>query len=145
MDYWKFTCTWDTERECMIRRLFGNHERETPEGDSLAVKENDTLFLHRMMTKQSDRSGYLLGPFIAVSDAQEDINSEAWNHLGSINWQVKIDWVEPVYSLNLDDWMDEEDESSMKVTQYAQKFSEVEGIFFKGELKNEGSLIINYP
>ncbi|NHN60454.1 MULTISPECIES: hypothetical protein [Halorussus] len=145
MAYWKFTCTWDTERECMIRRLFGNHQRETDEGEPLDVEQNDTLFLHRMMTKQSDRHGYLLGPFVATSDAKENINPDAWNHLGSIDWQVEIDWVEPVYSLNLDDWTDDDGESTMDVTQYAQKFNEVQGIFFEGRLRNEGNLIINYP
>ncbi|SNZ12334.1 hypothetical protein SAMN06269185_1626 [Natronoarchaeum philippinense] len=144
MTLWKFTCTWDTERECMIRRLFGNHEKTTGEGEPLAVEENDKLLLHRMMRKDSDRHGFLLGPFVAVSDAQENIEPNAWSHIGGINWQVEIDWVETVYSLDLDDWLEKKDPPA-EITQYAQKFSEVNGIYLEGQLKNEGQVIIDYP
>lgn len=144
MTYWKFTCTWDTERECLIRRLFGNHEKTTTEGEPLEVEENDTLFLHRMMTKGSDRQGYLLGPFIAASDAQKSINPNAWNHLGSIDWQVEIDWVRTVYSLNIDEWLKKKN-PPLEITQYAQFFNEVQGTYLEGQLKNEGGTVIDYP
>lgn len=39
MAYWKFTCTWDTEQECMIRCLFGNHEKTTADGDPLEINQ----------------------------------------------------------------------------------------------------------
>lgn len=39
MAYWKFTCTWDTERECMIRRLFGNHEKNIAYGKTIEVDQ----------------------------------------------------------------------------------------------------------
>ena len=67
MAYWKFTCTWDTERECMIRRLFGNHGKTTVDGDQL------------------------------------------------------------------------------EINQYAQKYTEVQGISVNDQLKNKGNTIIDYP
>lgn len=144
MTHWKFTCTWDTERECLIRRLFGNHKKTTQEGEPLDVEENDTLFLHRMMSKESERRGYLLGPFVAASDAQKNINSNAWSHLGSIDWQVEIDWVETVYSLEIDSWLEGSD-PPLEITQYAQHFNDVQGMYLEGQLKNEGDIIIDYP
>jgi len=144
MAYWKFTCTWDTERECMIRRLFGNHEKTTANGEPFEIEQNDILFLHRMMTKDSNRQGYLLGPFVAASSAQENINPDACSHLGSINWQVEIDWVETVHSLNIDDWLEKND-PPLEINQYAQKLVELLGMYLKGQLKNEGKTIIDYP
>lgn len=96
-----------------------------------------------MMGKGSDRDGYLLGPFVAVSDAQENVNSNAWSHVGSINWQVEIDWVETVYTLNIDDWL--EDTDPLEITQYAQSFNEVQGRYLLGELRNTGNIVIDYP
>ncbi len=144
MAYWKFTCTWDTERECMIRRLFGNHEKTTADGEPLEVEQNDILFLHRMTTKGSNKHGYLLGPFVAASSAQENINPDAWSRLGSINWQVRVDWVETVHSFNIDDWLEQND-PPLEINQYAQKYNEVQGIYLKGQLKTEGNPIIDYP
>lgn len=144
MEYWKFTCTFDTERECMIRRLFGNHKKTTDGGKPLDVEDGDTLFLHRMMTKQSDRKGYFLGPFIADSDDKININSDAWNHVGSIRWQVRIDWEEPIYSFNIDNWLENSD-PPLKITQYAQKFNEVQGPYLKGQLRKEGRKVIHHP
>ena len=143
MAYWKFTCTWDTERKCMIRRLFGNHEKTTEDGEPLDVEQNDILFLHRMMSKDSNKQEYLLGPFVAASSAQENINPDSWSHLGTINWQVEIDWVETVHSLNIDNWLEKTD-PPLEINQYAQNFTEVQGIYLKGQLKNEGKTIIDY-
>ena len=144
MSYWKFVCTWDTERECMIRRLFGNNSDTTKEGDLLDVEQHDTLHLHRMMTKDSDRHGYLLGPFIATDGAQDNIEPNAWSHIGTVNWQVEIDWTEPVYSLNLDDWLENRD-PPLEIIQYAQKFNDVQGTYLTGQLKNKGNVVIDYP
>jgi len=125
----------------MIRRLVGNDKRHTPDGTELAVEEGDTIFLHRTRDAQP-QSGFLLGPFVAKSDAQQDIEPSAWKHLGDFSWQVKIGWEEPVYSFNVSKYYEESDNQSLELTAYAQHFSEVQDLFLTGKV-NDGDIIIN--
>jgi hypothetical protein len=119
----------------------GNDKRHTPDGTKLAVEEGDTIFLHRTREAQP-RSGYLLGPFVAESDAQQNIVPYAWNHLGDFSWQVEIGWEEPVYSFNVEKYYEDNDDPSLDLTAYAQHFSEVQGLFLTGKVK-DGDIIIN--
>jgi hypothetical protein len=52
--------------------------------------------------------------------------------------------VETVHSINIDNWLEKTD-PPLEINQYAQKFTEVQGIYLKGQLKNEGNTIIDYP
>lgn len=82
MAHYKFVCNWQTERECFYRHLFGNGSEYVKETDAtLDVSEGDTLFLHRY-NRAPDRHGYLYGPFIAASDAQQNIVEGAWSAVG---------------------------------------------------------------
>lgn len=82
----KFVCNSETEKECFIRRLFGNP-------DPVNVKQGDKLFLH------NNDSDFLMGPFIASSDSKENISSVAWE--GKYQYQVQVDWNEPIYGLSI--------------------------------------------
>lgn len=82
----KFVCDSNTEKECFIRRLFGNPEE-------VDIQKGDKLFLH------NNDSDFLMGPFIAASDLKEDISPVAWD--GDYQYQVRIDWEEPIYGLSI--------------------------------------------
>lgn len=85
---WKFLCDSGTEKECLMRQLFGNHEMV---GE---INEGDTLFLHN---RESD---YLMGPFEAATDGTMNIVEHAWD--GQFPYQVYVAWDDPVYGLPLD-------------------------------------------
>lgn len=140
MAYWKFVCSWETERECLIRKLAGSFERETEDGEPLDVEKGDTIFLHRT-TGPNEGTGYLLGPFIAASDASEDIVPQAWNHKARFRWQVRFDWEDTVYSLNVGDLYDGSDDPSVRLTADPQVFSEVSGLFLAGQLRDSDPII----
>jgi len=86
--YWIFVCGRGTERECFLRRLFGDHESYK---ERKQVREGDTLFLYNIDTD------VLYGPFKAVTDARLGIEQEAWD--GKFKWQVRVNWNE-LYKLN---------------------------------------------
>jgi len=80
--FWKFICTKITEAECFQRRLFGDTRGFWNEVKK--VKEGDTLFLYNLNTD------VLFGPFIAETDAKQDIEPDAWS--GNFPSQVRVDW-----------------------------------------------------
>ena len=86
--YWIFVCGRGTERECFLRRLFGDHESYMGERQ---VRRGDTLFLHNRDTD------VLYGPFEAITDACLGIEPDAWG--GRFNWQVRVKWNE-LYKLD---------------------------------------------
>jgi hypothetical protein len=141
MNYWKFICTWETERECMARRLVGNDKRYTPDGVKLDAREGDIIFLHRTRNAEA-KSGFLLGPFTAESDAQQNIIHDAWNHLSAFSWQVEIGWEDPVYSFSVDDYHEDNNNPVVDFSAYSQQFSEIQGSFITGKLK-DGDIIIS--
>jgi len=69
----------------------------------------------------------------------ERVESYRYRQLASGN---RLD--EPVYSLNLDDWLENRD-PPLEIIQYAQKFNDVQGTYLTGQLKNKGNVIIDYP
>lgn len=141
MAYWKFISTEKTEVECFLRELFGNPGKRVNEtGTKLNVEEGDTIFLHRL---KFDGPGRLDGPFIAASDAGRRLSPRAWEHKGGIDWQVEIDWENPVYSISVDEINDEEDPTVL-IEDYAQKLSEVQGLWLEGKLK-DGIQTVSYP
>lgn len=83
---WKFVCTSETEKECLIRRLFGHTEETAP------INRGDTLFLH------NNESDYLMGPFIAACESAWGMEEAAWE--GRFQWQVKVTWEGPVFGLS---------------------------------------------
>lgn len=141
MNYWKFICTWETERECMARRLVGNDKRYTPDGIKLDVKKGDIIFLHRTRNAEA-KSGLIFGPFVAESHAQKNIVRDAWDHLSSFSWQVRVGWEGPVYSLNVEDYYENSNNPVVNLSAYSQQLSEVQGTFMTGKLK-DGSVIIS--
>jgi hypothetical protein len=139
--YYKFVCNWQTERECFYRRLFGNGSKEVEETEAvLNVEEGDTLYLHRY-NRAPDRHGYLYGPFKAASDAQKNIVSNAWGHVGRFPWQVRISVDGPVYSRSLRQFREQTTDPPTEIAPFAQEFSEVEGIWLSGVLKDGGQII----
>lgn len=86
--YWVFACSRETERECFLRRLFGDRESYM---EIRRVRKGDTLFLHN---KDTD---VLYGPFEAITDACLRIEPDAWG--GRFNWQVRVKWNE-LYKLD---------------------------------------------
>ena len=139
MGHWKFIATWMTDKECYIRRLFGNERKQIDKtGDELDVKEGDTLYLHRWGNE--DEPGQLDGPFIAACDAGKDLEPDAWRHRGKYDWQVRIDWEDTVYSMNIDK-INEGD--AVDIKHYPQALTEVQGMFLSGLLKRKGTPIIN--
>lgn len=144
MAYYKFICTRLTEKECYIRRLFGNEGREIDKtGEQLDVEEGDTLYLHRLGGE--DEPGWVYGPFVAASDAAEFIDPNAWSHQGPFDWQVSIDWDETVHGMSVDKINPEDGEDrTVVIERYPQKFSEVQGVFFTGLLKREGVAVIHH-
>lgn len=107
----------------------------------LDVEEGDTVFLHRTRNAEP-RSGFLLGPFVAESKAQNRIVPEAWNHLGDFSWQVRIGWNDPVYSFDVEDYYENNETRTVDLSAYAQHFSEVQETFLTGKVK-DGSIIIS--
>jgi hypothetical protein len=85
---WKFLCDQSTEKECLIRQLFGNHEMVAD------VHEGDTLFLHNRQTNS------LMGLFEAAIDGTMNIVEHAWG--GQFPYQVYVTWEEPIRELPLD-------------------------------------------
>lgn len=85
---WKFLCDPGTEKECLARQLFGNHEMIDD------IHEADTLFLHNRKTD------ILMGPFEAATDGTMNIVEHAWG--GRFPYQVYVTWEDPVYELPLD-------------------------------------------
>lgn len=128
-----------TDKECYIRRLFGNERKHIDKsGDELDVKNGDTLFLHRWGNE--DEPGQIDGPFVAEGDAGKDIEPRAWRHRGKYDWQVRIDWEETVYSLDIDEI---NESGAIDIMHYPQAFNDVEGPFLTGLLKRKGTPIIN--
>lgn len=128
-----------------MRGLVGNASRTTGDGDELAVEKGDTILLHHT-TGPERRTGYLFGPFKANTDAGENIVEGAWSHKGSFPWQVGIDWEDTVYSLDVSEMYDEgEDDPVTEVTSEAQGFSEVQGLFLLGQLRQKGDPVISPP
>ena len=139
MAHWKFIASQMTEKECYIRRLFGNERRQIDKtGEELDVEEGDTLYLHRWRSKEEPAK--LDGPFLAASDAGKNLVPDAWRHRGKYDWQVPVDWDETVYSVDVDK-LDGSD--AVDIKHYPQTFSEVQGTFLSGFLKREGMAIIN--
>lgn len=140
MAYWKFISTEKTEVECFLRRLFGSPGRRVKKtGVQLDVEEGDKLFLHRLKLDGPDR---LDGPFIAASDAGRMLNSRAWQHKGSIDWQVKIEWEAPVYSIRIDKINNKQD-PTVPIKDHAQKMTEVQGLWLSGKLE-DGIQTVSY-
>jgi hypothetical protein len=84
---WKFLCTSETEKECLIRQLFGNHKMVDE------IEEGDILFLHN---RDSD---VLMGPFKAATESTMRIVDHAWD--GRFPFQVYVTWEEPVYQISI--------------------------------------------
>jgi len=136
---YKFISTWATDKECYIRRLFGNEGKTIDKtGDELDVKEGDTLYLHRWGGR--DEPGQLDGPFIAACDAQENIDHHAWRHKGKFDWQVRIDWDDQVYSMDIED-INEGGDGPIKP--HPQVLTEVQELYLDGLMEREGTPIIN--
>lgn len=91
---WKFLCDPGTQKECLARQLFGNHEMVDD------IHEGDTLFLH------NHKTDILMGPFEAATDGTMNIVEHAWG--GRFPYQVYVTWEDPVYELPLDEVDDPE-------------------------------------
>jgi len=75
-----FLCNNETQQECLDRKLLGatlGYKKIIPQ-----INIGDKLFLYNYSTRR------LHGVFIAVSEAQENIEPDAWN--GRYPWQVKF-------------------------------------------------------
>lgn len=128
-----------TDKECYIRRLFGNERKHIDKtGDELNVKEGDTLYLHRW--GREGEPGQLDGPFIAACDAAKSIEPDAWRHRGKYDWQVRIDWEDTVYSIDIDDI---KETGVIDIKPHPQALTDTQGTFLPGYLRREGTPIIN--
>lgn len=81
-----FACTDKSEDECFRRLLFGTNRPYAPA--AMRVKEGDFLFLLNLDTD------VLYGVFRAISDADMNIEPEAW--AGQYPYQVKVQPVEEI-------------------------------------------------
>jgi len=84
-----FVCTNKTEEETFKHLIFGTNKVHAP--SMMKVKEGDFLFLLNL------DSDVLHGVFRASSDAQMNIEPEAWN--GKYPYQVKVEPVGDIVSL----------------------------------------------
>jgi len=141
VNYYKFVCNWQTERECFYRRLFGNGTKYVDETDTtLNVTAGDTLFLHRY-TRTPDRYGYLYGPFTAASDAQKNIVEEAWGYVGRFPWQVRIEVEDTVFLRSVEALREQAEDPPADLAGYAQEFSEIEGLWLTGAVENGDAIL----
>lgn len=88
-----FRCTSETEKECFDRKLFG----EKREYLSLVkqLKVGDTLFLYNCSNWK------LMGVFEAVSDGDENIETNAWG--GKFPAQIRFRVKKETKPITLDD------------------------------------------
>lgn len=84
-----FACTNKSEKECFERLLFGANKIYAPV--AMRVKKGDFLFLLNLDTD------VLYGVFKASSDAQMNIQKDAWN--GKYPYQVKVKPVGNIVSI----------------------------------------------
>ena len=89
MTVWKFICWDDTERECLLRLLFGD-------GAYHDIRRGDICLLH------NTQSDILYGPFIALTDCTHLLVPQAWTDLRQPRrfvWQVAVRPCNPTYML----------------------------------------------
>lgn len=118
----------------------GNNGQEIERtGEQLDVRLGDVLFLH---TIQREDLGCIQGPFLANDKAAEDIIPNAWSHESYFYWQVPFTWENTVYSIPVSQ-INENKNQVVEIKPRPQKFSESQGLFMKGFLKQQGMPIIS--
>lgn len=133
MPHWKFICRYNTEKECFIRKMFGDYKHRN-------ISKGDTLYLHKLPKS-------LIGPFVAKSDPLQNPVQQAWSEQVNANLkcQVKIDWTSTVYRISLGDVptanlpiMPEDDTNF-------QKFTNSEGNRVRNALQTHGTVVVSPP
>lgn len=131
MPHWKFICRHNTEKECFIRKMFGDNQPHD-------ISKGDTLYLHKLPKT-------LIGPFVAQSEPLQSPIQQAWSEQvnANLSCQVKIDWIDTVYRVSLGDVPTEELPIVPKNNKHFQKFNDSEGGRVHDALQKYGRVVIS--